>query len=79
VDYPISSRQTLFIETLNATTSGYLGNVENDLRFGMDYALTHTLKFSLGWQILKHIYKDTQNTPQNYSASSLLAEFGFHF
>ena len=79
VDYPISSRQTLFVETLNSTTSGYLGNSENDLRFGMDYGLTRTLKFSLGWQILQHQYKDPASANLNYKASSLLAEFGFHF
>jgi hypothetical protein len=79
LEYPISSRQTLFFEMLGSNSSGYLSNREDDYRFGLDYALTRTLKFSLGWQILSHNYNDAQNTPLNYHVSSLLAEFGFNF
>ena len=79
IDYPLSSRQSLFIETLKSQTSGYQGNNENDLKFGLDYALTRTMKFSFGWQILQHNYIDAANAHANYKASSLLAELGFHF
>ena len=78
-DYPLSSRQSIFVETLNSATSGFQGNTEQDLKFGLDYALTRALKFSLGWQVLSHKYSDTTNIRSNYTASSLLAEFGFHF
>lgn len=79
VDYPISKRQTLFVEMLSSNTSGFLANTEDDIRFGLDYSLTKTLKFSLGWQILSHNYKDPQNANLNYRVSSLLAELGLHF
>lgn len=79
LDYPIAKRISVFTEILNSTTNGYLGNKENDIRFGLDYALMASLKFSLGWQILSHIYDDPSNASLNYRASNLLAEFGFHF
>ncbi len=79
VDYPLSSRQSIFVETLRSQTSGYQGNAENNLKFGLDFAVTRTVKFSFGWQILQHTYLDAANAHANYKASSLLAELGFHF
>jgi hypothetical protein len=79
LDYPINKKETLFVEMLNSITSGYLANVENDIRFGVDYALTKVLKFSFGWQILQHTYSDPSESDLNYHASNLLAQFGFHF
>lgn len=79
LDYPLSRKQTLFVEMLDSITSGYLANEENDVRFGLDYSLTQTLKFSFGWQILRHTYADPANASLNYRASNLLAQFGVHF
>ncbi|HZP80599.1 MAG TPA: hypothetical protein VFB21_03080 [Chthonomonadaceae bacterium] len=45
----------------------------------MDYALTQALQFSLGWQRLRRRNKDAQNALYDYSANSLLAEFGLRF
>lgn len=79
LDYPISSRQTLFVELLQSTSSGYLANTDSNLRFGMDFALNRVLRFSLGWQILSRTNADVSNQPYNYHVSSLLAEFGLNF
>ena len=79
LDFPINNKETLFVEMLDSITSGYLANSENDIRFGLDYALTKVLKFSLGWQILRHTYSDPANADLNYHASNLLAQFGVHF
>ncbi len=79
LDYPISQKQTVFVELLKSTTAGYLSNTESDVRFGLDYAITRTLKFSFGWQILSHVYNDAANSNLNYHASNLLAQFGVHF
>ena len=79
VDYPLSSRQTLFVRSLSGVTSGYLGNTENNLQFGLRYGITKTMAFELGWQLQEHKYKDVQNAQLNYKASSLLANLGFHF
>src|SRR5205085_11915287 len=73
VDYPLSSRQTLFVRSLAGTTSGYLGNSENNLSFGLRYGITRAMAFELGWQLQEHLYKDPQNASLNYKASSLLA------
>jgi hypothetical protein len=79
LDYPVNPRQTIFVEFTNSITSGYLANAEADVRFGLDYAITKTLKFSFGWQILSHMYNDAANSNLNYHASNLLAQFGVHF
>ena len=79
LDYPINPRQTVFVEFTDSLTSGYLANKEQDVRFGLDYAITKTLKFSFGWQILSHMYNDAANSNLNYHASNLLAQFGVHF
>ena len=79
LDYPISSRQTVFIDLLNSNTLGYLGSSENDIRFGLDFGLTQALKFSLGWQIIDRRNQDPSLSSLNYHTSSLLAEFGLHF
>ncbi len=79
VDYPLSSRQTVFVRSLTGQTSGYLGNSESNLSFGLRYGITRAMAFELGWQLQQHIYKDAQNASLNYKASSLLANLGFHF
>ena len=79
LDYPLNKRETLFVEYLDSITAGYLANTENDIKFGMDYNITKTLKFSLGWQIDKHNYSDPSESSLNYSSSNLLAQFGAHF
>ena len=57
VDVPISRRHTLFADWLSSTATGYLGNNETDLRFGMDFYLNQFLKFSLGWQVTDRLTK----------------------
>jgi hypothetical protein len=79
VDYPLSSRQTIFVRSLTGNTSGYLGNSESNLSFGLRYGITRSMAFELGWQIQQHKYKDPANASLNYRASSLLANLGFHF
>jgi len=79
VDYPLSSRQTLFARSLIGTTSGYLGNTESNMSVGMRYGITRAMAFELGWQVQQHTYKDAQNASLNYKASSILANLGFHF
>jgi len=79
VDYPLSSRQTLFVRSLLGDTSGYLGNSESNTSFGLRYGITRAMAFELGWQLQSHIYKDPSNTSLNYHASSILANLGFHF
>jgi len=79
LEHPLFRRQTLFLELFRTDSSGYLGSAENELRVGIDYALTQALKFSLGWQMLSRKNKDPQNALYDYSANSLLAEFGLRF
>jgi hypothetical protein len=79
VDYPLSSKQTLFVRSLTGETSGYLGNSESNLSFGLRFGITRAMGFELGWQLQAHTYKDPQNASLNYKASSLLANLGFHF
>ncbi len=79
VDYPLSSRQTVFVRSLLGTTTGYLGNTESNLSFGLRYGITRTMAFELGWQLQDHKYADPTNASLNYKASSLLANLGFHF
>lgn len=79
VDYPLSVRHALFIDWLNSSSTGSLGDIETDLRFGMDFYLNQFLKFSLGWQTTDRANKDSTLTNLNYHNSSLLAEFGLHF
>ncbi len=79
LDYPITSRYSVFIDTVNSDSSGVFGSTESNLRFGLDYSLTQALKFSLGWQIFSRTNKDAENAKYDYKASSLLAEFGLHF
>jgi len=79
VDYPLSSKQTIFVRSLTGNTSGYLGNTESNLSFGLRYGITRAMAFELGWQIQQHKYKDPANASLNYKASSLLANLGFHF
>ena len=54
-------------------------SLENQLRFGVDYALMRNLRFSLGWQIFDRAYSDPQYSQYNYKVSTLLAEVGFRF
>jgi hypothetical protein len=79
LEHPLFRRQTLFLELFRTDSSGYLGSAENELRVGVDYALTQALKFSLGWQRLSRKNKDPQNALYDYNANSLLAEFGLRF
>ena len=79
LDVPISQRHTLFVDWLSSTATGYLGNNETDLRFGMDFYLNQFLKFSLGWQVTNRQNQDANLANYNYHNSSLLAEFGLHF
>ncbi len=79
IDYPLSVRHALFIDWLNSSSTGSLGDIETDLRFGMDFYLNQFLKFSLGWQTTDRANKDSTLTNLNYHNSSLLAEFGLHF
>lgn len=79
IDVPISSRHTLFVDWVNATTTGTLGNKQTDLRFGMDIYMTQFLKFTLGWQSINQINTDTSQSNYNYHTNSLLAQFGLHF
>ncbi len=79
LDYPIAIRYALFVEGIGSASSGYQASAENDLKFGLDYLLTQSLKFSLGWQFQSHMYADRTLASSNYKASSLLAEVGLHF
>ncbi len=79
VDVPVSSRYVLFVDWLHSDASGYLGNTESNLRFGTDIYLNQVLKFSLGWQTINRLNKDSALSSYNYHSSSLLAEFGLHF
>lgn len=79
LDYNLSGRWTLFSELLNSTTQGYLGGDESHVRFGADFALTQTFRFTFGWQTNSRSNSDPQNALYNYRVSSVLAEFGFNF
>ncbi len=79
LDYPISSRHTLFTEYLASNSSGYLASTDSNLRFGMDYLLTRAFHVSLGWQFLNRTNHDPANAQYNYKVSSLLAELGLNF
>ena len=79
LDVPITQRHTLFAEWLSSNSTGYLGDNERDLRFGVDFYLNQFLKFSLGWQTIDRQNKDNTLANLNYHNSSLLAEFGLHF
>ncbi|MDE2126901.1 MAG: hypothetical protein KGJ62_09955 [Armatimonadetes bacterium] len=79
LDYPIATREALFVDVDNNLQTGYEGNLQRDLRVGMDYALSQALKFSLGWQFNTRVNSDPTLKQYNYNANSLLAQFGLHF
>ncbi len=79
LDYPISSRHTLFTELLSSNSSGYLASTDSNFRFGMDYTLTRAFHISLGWQFLNRANHDSTNAKYDYKVSSLLAELGLNF
>ena len=80
VEYPITRLLAPFIEVQRSDISGYLGSLESNFRFGVDYALTQQLRLSLGWQFLSHKYKDADYAKKyDYQTSSLLAEVGVRF
>ncbi len=79
LDYNLSGRWTLFTELMNSNTQGYLGGKEIHTRFGADYALTQTFRFTFGWQTNSRANSDPQNAAYDYRVSSVLAEFGFNF
>ena len=79
VDYPISSRYSIFTDIQQSNATGYLGSADSNLSFGLSYSLTKALSFSLGWQVVSRINKDPQYSAYNYRASSILAQLGFNF
>lgn len=84
LDYPILRRISLFSDLTLSLASGYLAENETELQFGLDYALTQVLKFSLGWQsiMMTDATASAAGTPAattSYHANSLLAQFGFRF
>jgi hypothetical protein len=79
LDYPISGRYSLFTELLQSSTAGYLASTDTDLSFGLDYAITHTFKFSLGWQFISRNNTDPTDAPYSYKVNSLLAQLGLNF
>ena len=79
LDYPISSRYSLFTDIQQSDATGYLGSTDSNVSFGASYSLTRALSFSLGWQVVRRNNKDPQYSAYNYKASSILAQLGFNF
>ena len=79
VDFPISSRYSLFADMQQSNVTGSLGTSDSNLSFGASYSLTKAVNFSLGWQIIRRDNKDPQYAVYNYKVSSILAQLGFNF
>jgi hypothetical protein len=79
LDYPISNRQSLFLDLTNSLTAGYLGGTERQLAFGMSFRILNPLAFQLGWQLNDRTSTDATLASSNYHTSSLLAQIGLQF
>ena len=79
LDYPVSQRQDLFFDISHSLTAGYQGNIQDSIRFGMDFIIARPFKFSLGWQITKLSNSDLSQSASNYNTSSLVAQLGLTF
>lgn len=80
LEYPIWRGNNLFWQMDNSTGGGYGAANVNTMIVGVDFPLTETMSFSLGWRTQHHQSMDsTLGSNYNYRVSSLDADLNFHF
>lgn len=80
LEYPIWKGNNLFWQLDNSTGGGYGAADVKTTIVGVDFPLTDTMSFSLGWRSQHHQSKDTSlGSNFNYSVSSLDADLHLRF
>jgi len=82
LEYPVWRGNNLFFQYDTAATTGYLASDQRTMMFGIDFDLTQSTKFTLGWRIQEHLMKGDTSTglsAYSYRARSLDADIQMRF
>jgi hypothetical protein len=80
MEYPIWKNNNLFWQMDSSQGGGYGAADVNTMVVGVDFPITDTMSFSLGWRTQRHSSKDaTLGSNYNYRVSSLDADINFRF
>ncbi len=80
LEYPLFRGNNLFFQFDNAGSTGYLASLQRTLAFGINFAMTQNMGFTLGWRDQMHIDQSGTTTGSyNYHVRSLDADINMHF